>query len=83
MCFVLLDGWVEAPGKEKKILSQHPRFCHDWTLDTDDFFNIDLFIDEVSRNCTNNLQNSKNTLDNGIGIAAAAAAAASKLFLSG
>jgi len=42
-------------------------FCLDWNLDTDDFTNMGLFSDEVSRRVPTALK--KNYLDNGIGIA--------------
>ena len=63
----LLDGQV----KTKKNTPHHPRFCLDSDLDTDDFANMALFIDEVSRTVTTTFK-LKNTLDNGIGIVAAA-----------
>jgi len=41
----LLDGL----GETRKNTHHHPRFCLDWNLDTDDFANMGLFINEVSR----------------------------------
>jgi len=61
-------GWL---GEDLKNTPHHPRFCLDSDLDTDDFANMGLFIDEVSRTVPTTFKH-KNTLDNGIGIAAAA-----------
>ena len=49
MCF-LLNGQVKTRFDVgwKKNTQQHPRFCLDWNLDTDDFANPGLFIKEVS-----------------------------------
>jgi hypothetical protein len=42
-------GWS---GEDQKNTPHHPRFCLDSDLDTDDFANMGLFIDEVSRTVT-------------------------------
>jgi len=63
----LLDGQVKTRLTWEKNTQHHPRFCLDWNLDTDDFANMCLFIDEVSWSVPTAFEN-KNTLDNGIGI---------------
>jgi len=65
---VFFVGWS---GDDQKNTQHHPRFCLDWNLDTDDFANMSLFIDEVSRIVPTTFK-IKNTLGSGIGIAAAA-----------
>jgi len=54
--------FVDWSGEDQKNTPHHPRFCLDSDLDTDDFANMGLFIDEVSRTVTTTFK-IKNTLD--------------------
>ena len=54
---------LDGRGTTGKNTQHYPRFCLDWNLDTDDFFN---FIDEVSRTVPTTFKY-KNTPDNSIG----------------